>query len=143
MKCQHCGNPLGSRYHALERRTERLQWDTDPAPMAVTCHVLAADTYPMWCSQKCWQAEAPIVLVALNYPYPTTSPTTPCSLCGKPVDRRKPHVTVSILDMEQTSKPWLESATVHDDITLAVMCNYCQSSGIEEESRPRERRSVA
>jgi hypothetical protein len=61
----------------------------------------------------------------LNSPYPAACATVPCSLCLRPVDRSKPHVSVCMTNFEDASEPWLVSARVVDERELAVYCHCC------------------
>ena len=140
MSCRCCGKSHSGRYVSIERRIERLEMADDH----FVCHVLDADSYPLWCSATCWQAEglAFVTSLGLTHVYPATGPECPCALCSKPVNRLKPHVCYVMTDIEEEEKPWLTTGIVHAEETIAVVCHGCQSADQAAEDSARVHRRL-
>jgi hypothetical protein len=58
---------------------------------------------------------------------------TNCCAYGRAVDRSALHVTLNVLNIEDTPRPWLSSASVHDDREFAVLCSMCSAPAIGAE----------
>lgn len=139
MTCRCCSKALAARYVGIELRVERLEVADDH----FICHVLSADSYPLWCSATCWQAEGMAFVASLGFThaYPATGPESPCAFCGKSVDRLKPYVSYAMTDLEEDEKPWITTGIVHDEETIAVVCHECQpaNQAVEDSDRVRRR----
>lgn len=124
MSCRCCGKAIAARYIGIEQRVERLEVTDDH----FICHVLSADAYPLWCSVTCWQSEGLAFVASLGFKhvYPPTGSESPCAFCSKPADRLKPHISIVMTDIEIDEKPWLTTGIVHDEETIAVICQECQ-----------------
>jgi hypothetical protein len=64
-------------------------------------HVLDAGDMFVYDSQACWQAHQPTVIAALKLKtsYPVDDNPADCCRCGRPLDRRPPHVSYAVLCM--------------------------------------------
>lgn len=119
--CGICEHELSHGYFCLSRRTQTFS-PTLSGPVApVADDELLTD----FCSEDCARYAEAAISSTLTLPYPAASATVPCSLCLGPVDRSKPHVSVSMTDFEDASEPWLVSARVVAERELAVYCRSC------------------
>ena len=125
--CWSCATSIQSRHFSLSRRVEQIELGGAPEKPSKTCHVLSDTILADFCSSACWhEGEGEIATIfVLNKTYPAFNIVALCCSCGKAIDRMKPYVSLSISDLEETSKPWMISAKVHDDREFAALCHEC------------------
>ena len=118
--CGVCDHELPRSYFSLSKRTQTAA-GSKPGVALVSDDNLLTD----FCGQGCADYAEAAISSTLCSPYPAAVPTVPCSLCLRPVDRSKPHVSVSMTQFEDASEPSLVSARVVDERELAVYCGSC------------------
>ncbi|VXC51229.1 conserved hypothetical protein [Burkholderia sp. 8Y] len=118
--CGICDHELGCGYFSLSKRSLSVTGN-EPGVVLVSDDNLLTD----FCGQECADYAEAAISSTLTSPYPTAAKTVPCSLCLRPVDRKEPHVSVSMTRFEDDSQPWPVSARVVDERELAVYCSGC------------------
>jgi endogenous inhibitor of DNA gyrase (YacG/DUF329 family) len=127
VKCYVCSASLNSTYHEFYSRTQKVaQVDGQ-----TTISVLYELQELQFCSQQCWQALEPRIVEGLNPVYQPFHMVATCSQCQKPVDRKLPHYTLYVGELEDVSKPWLASVRVVEDREIAVLCPDCRQPADE------------
>jgi hypothetical protein len=121
-RCGVCDCQLRADYFSLSKRSQTVKTTPDGNVVMVSEDELVTD----FCGIECSDYAEVAITSTLTTPYPSSSgATVPCSLCLRPVDRSKPHVAVSMTNVEDASEPWLVSARVVDERELAVYCRSC------------------
>lgn len=118
--CGVCDCELWSGYFCLSKRSQTVT-GSEPGVVSISDDDLVTN----FCSSDCSNYAEAAISSTLTSPYPTADKTVPCSLCLRPVDRTKPHVSVSMTQFEDASQPWLVFARVIDERELAVYCHGC------------------
>jgi hypothetical protein len=137
--CGTCGATVFARHMELSRRTQRVGADPATGKPGKVIHVLAAEVLLDFCDAACWQHQEPQVaqVFGLKATWPPFHMHASCCACGRPVDRSLPHVTLNVYDIEDTSKPWLSSARMHEDREFAVLCATCAPPAVAQDATAR------
>lgn len=125
--CGICDQPRPTccvSFFARTCRFERQEIDRKPV---TAVKVLNEEELLMLCGTDCWRTAEPQLTTyfKLKTTFPPSGWVTSCSVCSKPVDRARLHVTLNVTEMEDISKPWLPSARILDDQDFAVLCFEC------------------
>lgn len=137
-ECCMCGTGVRTPLRSLDRRIQRCDFTLFEDNTQTTLHILGAETLHEYDSTTCRDAHEPMVIHALKLtqPYPTGGPVTPCSRCGKPIDRMQSHVAYAWSSLDFDNEGQVTACT--EDRELAVLCHACEAPDVEASIRIEE-----
>jgi len=127
-RCTICHGVIGKPYIGLDRRTQRYEQGSWKGKLQTVVTTLDALEMFRYDSPDCWQLHQPQVVAELQLisTYPSGATVVPCSRCGAPVDRKLPHISYAVVEMELSETSRGLTGKVIDDKELAVLCRDCE-----------------
>lgn len=128
--CKTCNGEILARHVSIALRVEVAGLQLIEGIQVRSVDVFSDNCLFEFCDHVCWGKMEPVVIAAfgLKATYPQFQWITSCSKCGAEVNRTKPYTTLNIYDLDESSRPWLTTGTMHDDTEFAVLCSDCHST---------------
>jgi hypothetical protein len=127
-RCCICARPIDSGYVCLDRRIETLSVVVHEGKPTTTVNIASCQTMFIYCDSDCWDVHEPSIEAQLQVKalYPATSFVTPCSRCGRAVNRTQPYTNYNVSELQIIATEPDVIAQCLDDRDFAILCKKCE-----------------